>query len=178
MITFSNFLPVARISLARFLLTAIGFIVSTCISLPTLMSVKTLRSSPVTLDSTGVVFALRSGVTDGNEPSVCLVLDSLRYTFRPEAKPFHPGMLTDTTVYPRNVTAPGGTPIAFRAVLEGNNGERARFQPSGYGFNQNEGYELCLGAPELVPGVSYVRLRLRSTRPIIVERVTWHTRNK
>jgi hypothetical protein len=189
---FSRLSAVSRICFARFLRAALGCVGAACALLPSPdISVKTLRSGSVTVDSTGVVFNLGSGVTDASHPRLCMILDTLHYVFHPRAEKFHPLQLTDTTVYPRDAGTQTTKPIALRAVLEGRNGERIDSSGGGYSpgngmdtpYNRihllgEEGEEVCLHWNTLRPGVTYVRLRLRSTRPIVVHELTWHYSNR
>ncbi|HKW10673.1 MAG TPA: hypothetical protein VJO33_09855 [Gemmatimonadaceae bacterium] len=151
------------------------------------ISVKTLRSGALAVDSAGVVFNLRAGVSDASHPSLCMILDTLHYVFHPRAEKFHPLQLTDTTVYPRDTGTQTTTPIALRAVLEGRNGEHVVSSGGGYSpangmetaYNRmhllgEEGEAVCLDWNTLGPGVTYVKLRLRSTRPIVINELTWH----
>jgi hypothetical protein len=185
---FSRLSAVNRICFARFLPAAIGCVGAACALLPTPdVTVKTLRSGPIAVDSTGVVFNLRSGVTDARHPELCLILDTLHYVFHPRAEKFHPLQLTDTTVYPRDAGTHATTPIALKAVLEGRNGERVESSGGGYSpgngmdtpYNRahllgEEGEVVCLGWNARRPGITYVKLRFRSTRPIVVHELTWH----
>src|SRR3982751_5964124 len=94
---FPRLSAVNGICFARFLPAAIGCVGAACAFLPTPdFTVKTLRSGPIAVDSTGVVFDLRSGVTDARHPELCLILDTLHYVFHPRAETFHPLQLTDT----------------------------------------------------------------------------------
>jgi hypothetical protein len=185
---FSRLSAASRIGFARSLPATIGCIAAACALLPNPdITVKTLRSGSVAVDSTGVVFNLRSGVTDASRPELCLILDTTHYVFHPRAEKFHPLQLTDTTVYPRNAGTQASTPIALKAVLERRNGERVESNGGSYSpgngmdtpYNQahllGEGGEgVCLNWNALRPGVTYVKLRFRSTRPIIVHELTWH----
>jgi hypothetical protein len=101
-----------------------------------------------------------------------MILDTARYVFRPQAEQDHPLPLSDATVYARHAGSSDDTPIAFRAVLEGGNGERVHSGRGGYGIRE-QGEELCLGWTNFHPGVTYVRLRLWSTRPVVLDKVTW-----
>jgi hypothetical protein len=174
--------------IARFLPAAIGCIGAACALLPTPnVTVKTLRSGSFTVDATGVVFDLRSGITEAKQPTVCMILDTLQYVFSPRAEHFHPLQLTDTTVYLRNNATRSTTPIVFKAVLEARNGERV---DSGSGeyvpgngmdtpYNQahlldEAGEVVCFGWSALRPGVTYVKLRLLTSQPIVVHDLTWH----
>ena len=188
MMVFSRWSAVSRICFARFLPAAIGCVGAACAFGPAPdITVKTLRSGSVAVDSTGVVFNLRSGVTDAHHPELCMILDTLHYVFHPRAEKFHPLRLTDTTVYPRDTSTQATTPIALRAVLEGRNGERVDSNGGGYSPNNGMdtpynrlhllgegGEEVCLDWNALRPGVTYVKLRLLSTRPMVVHELTWH----
>jgi hypothetical protein len=115
-----------------------------------------------------------------------MILDTLQYVFRPRAEQFHPLQLTDTTVYLRNSATHPTTPIVLRAGLEARNGERV---DSGNGeyvpgngmdtpYNRahvlDEGGEVvCLGWSALRPGVTYVKLRLRTSQRVVVHDLTW-----
>ena len=181
----------ARIRFVRFLQAAIGYTVSACGLLPEPdITVNTLRSGSITVDSMGVVFALRSGVTSVRDPKLCMILDTLHYVFRPRAEKFHPLRLTDTTVNSRNISIQDAPPIALRAVLEGKKGDRVESSGGEYSpgngmdtpYNRahllgEEGEVVCLGWNSLRPGVTYLKLRLRSTRPIVVHEPTWHYRS-
>jgi hypothetical protein len=188
MSVFSRLSALNRICFARLLPAAIGCIGAACALLPTPdVTVRTLQSGSVAVDSTGVVFNLSSGVTDARHPELCLILDTLDYVFHPRAEKFHPLQLTDTTVYPREPGMQAATPIALRAVLEGRNGERVESSGGGYspgnGMDTPDdrvrllgeaGEEVCLDWNALRPGVTYVKLRFRSARPIVVHELTWH----
>jgi len=151
------------------------------------ITVKTLRSGSLAVDSAGVVFNVRSAGTDASHPSLCMILDTLHYVFHPRPDKLHPLELTDTTVYPRDPGTQNTTPIALRAVLEGTNGEFV--VSSGGGYNPGigmgtaydrmhllgqEGIVVCLDWNALRPGATYVKVRLQSTRPIVVNDLTWH----
>jgi hypothetical protein len=185
---FSRLSAVSRISFALFLPPAIGGGITACAILPSPdITVRTLQAGSVTVDSTGVAFNLRSAVTDANHPDLCMILDTLRYDFRPRAEKFHPLPLTDTTVYVRNASTLDAAPIVLQGVLEGSGGEYVDSDGGGYSpatgmdtpFNRKhllgEGGEVvCLDWSALRPGVTYTKLRLRSTRAIIVNELTWH----
>ena len=167
---------------------AIGCFVGACALLPSPdITVKSLQSGSVAVDSAGVVFNLRSGVTDATHPAVCMILDTLQYVFHPRAERSRPLPLTDTTVHSRDAGMQAATPIVLRAVLEGTNGERVESTGGRYGpgngmdtpYNREHllgegGETICLDWNALRPGVTYVKLRLRSTRPIVVHELTWH----
>lgn len=184
---FPRFSALSRMRFARLLLVAIGFVGTACSLLPTPdVTVKTLRSGSIAVDSTGVAFDLPSGVADPH-PTLCMILDTLRYDFRPRAEKFHPLGLTDTTIYSRDAGAQITSPIALRGVLEGRNGERVESNSGGYGpgtgtdtpYNRahllDEGGEVvCLGWNLSGRVGTYPKLRLRSTRPIVVHDLSWH----
>jgi hypothetical protein len=188
MMVFSRLLAVSRICFPRFLPAAIGCVGAACALGPTPdITVKTLRPGSVAVDSTDVVFNLRPAVTDAHDPELCMILDTLHYVFHPRAERFHPLQLTDTTVYSRDAGTQAAMPIALRAVLEGRNGERVESSGGGYSpgngmdtpYNRARllgegGEEVCLDWNTLRPGVAYVKLRFRSTRPIVVHELTWH----
>jgi hypothetical protein len=185
---FSGLSAGSRICLAWFLRAALGCVGAACALFPDPdITVKTLRSGSLAVDSAGVAFTLRSGVTDARQPGLCMILDTLHYVFRPHGDKLHPLTLTDTTVYPRQAGTQTITPIALSAVLEGSNGEFVVSSGGRYGpgngmetpYNRThlldeEGMEVCLVWHTLRPGVTYVKLRLQSTRPIVVNELTWH----
>jgi hypothetical protein len=133
------------------------------------------------------VFNVRSGGTDAAHPALCMILDTLHYVFHPPGDKLHPLQLADTTVYPRDAGTQNTTPIALSAVLEGGNGEDVVSSGGRYGPGNGmetpydrmhllteAGVQVCLFWNTLRPNVSYVKLRLRSTRPIVVNELTWH----
>jgi hypothetical protein len=116
-----------------------------------------------------------------------MILDTLHYAFHPRGEKSRPLPLTDTTVYPRDAGTETTTPIALRAVLEGRDGERVDSSGGGYGPGNGmgtpydrmhllgeEGERVCLVWNTLRPGITYVKLRFRSTRPVVVHELTWH----
>jgi hypothetical protein len=184
----SRLSPATRIGLARFLCAPLGGVGTACALLPSPeITVTTLRSGSLAVDSTGVEFNLGSGVTDAAHPTLCMILDTLHYVFHPRGEKSHPLQLTDTTVYPRDAGTQAAAPIALSAVLEGRDGEHVGSSGGGYGPGNGmdtpydrrhllgeEGEAVCLSWNTLRPGVAYVTLRLRSTRRIVVNELTWH----
>lgn len=138
------------------------------------ITVKTLASGSTVVDSSGLAFDLPAAAAAAQHPNVCLILDTLEYGFRPRAEPFHPLPLTDTTVYARHAVAQSATPVALRAVLEGKNGKRVDADWGGYVPGNGRGVSVCLGWTALPGAVTYTRLRLSSTRPIVAHELTWH----
>ena len=149
------------------------------------ISVTPLRSGAVPLDSREVAFNLPSGVTAAHRPSLCMILDTAQYVFRPHPEKFHPLDLTDTTIHVRN--AVNGAPVVLRAVLETRSGERIESDRGGYTPGNGmgtaydhehllgeEGVVVCLDWHNLIPGVTYVKLGLGSNQPIVVHELTWH----
>ena len=185
---FSRLSAGSRVCPEWFVRAAVGCVSAACALLPSPdITVKTLRSGPLAVDSAGVVFNVRSAGTDASHPSLCMILDTLHYVFHPRPDKLHPLPLTDTTVYPRDADTQTATPIALRAVLEGTNGEFV--VSSGGGYNPGigmgtaydrmhllgqEGIVVCLDWNALRPGATYVKVRLQSTRPIVVNDLTWH----
>ena len=148
------------------------------------VSVKTLRSGSLAVDSTGVVFEVRPGIRGDSHPTLCMNLDTLYYVVLPRAEAFHSLPLTDTTVYARNAAR---QPIALRAVLESSNGEQVVSTGGGYSpgngmdtpDNQRHltgpgGVAVCLVWNSLRPAVRYGTVRLQSTRPVIVHDLSLH----
>jgi hypothetical protein len=164
------------VSISHVRRAALGLLASACALLPNPeVSVKTLRAGSFTLDSSVVSFDLRPGVTQAQYPEVCMSLDTLRYTFRPKAEQFHPLELTDTTIYARNDSTGDGRAIALTALLEAPNGDRVNSGRGDYApGNGEEGEVVCLGFGALPPNVTYTKLRLRSTVPVVVKQITWH----
>lgn len=145
------------------------------------------------IDSRGVSFALSPALTNTNYRGVCLVLDTLRYSFHPPALQFQPQPLTDTTIVAR---AGGGSPIVLGASFQSERGGRVdvgvrRTNPttsaagttssdwggSAYGINGEGKLEVCLPSAQLAAGVTYERLVISSSSPIRVEKIEEHAYN-
>jgi hypothetical protein len=160
-------------SAARWLPAAIGWVLSACALLPEPdVTVNTLRSKPSTIDSTSVVFELGRGVRGAQQPGLCFSIDTSRYVLRPQATKGFPLKLTDTTLQTRSTGAGAGTPIALRAALEGADGVLVDSHGGAYGPDES-GERLCVGWTGLRPGMTYVKLHVRSTPPIVVHDLTW-----
>jgi hypothetical protein len=159
---------------ARWRPATIGWvIVSACALLPEPdVTVNTLRSHTFALDSAGVVFDLGRGVRAAQQPGVCFSIDTSRYVLRPQATQGVPLQLTDTTLRTRNAGAGAGTPITLRAALEGADGVLVDSHGGAYGPDES-GERLCVRWTGLRPGMTYVRLHVRSTPPIVVDNMTW-----
>ena len=155
--------------------------------------VKSLNGRPVAIDPHGVSFELSPPITASNYRSVCLQLDTVRYTFHPPAIPFQPQHLTDTTIHARGGGGWESPPITIHAYLAASDGARAAFpdrwnpdrQPAtgsaasdvtggSYGISDEGAFEICLSDPQLTPGVVYRRLVISSTSPIEVRRIEEH----
>jgi hypothetical protein len=151
------------------LLPVIGLLISACALLPEPdVTVSTLRAKPLTIDSAGIVFELGRGVRGTQQPGVCFSTDTSRYVIRPQATKGFPLQLTDTSLQTRG----GGTPIALRAALEGADGVLVDSHGGAYGPDES-GERLCVGWTGLRPDMTYVRLHVRSTPPIVVHDLTW-----
>ena len=179
---------VGRRSIPVMLWAALGCGGTACATLPKAeVTVKTLKSGSTVVDSSGRAFDLPAAAAAAQHPNLCLTLDTLEYEFRPRAEPFHPLPLTDTTVYLRNAVAQNATPIVLKAVLVGERGKRVDGDWGSYvpnnGMDTPEnrqrlmseaGENVCLGWKAVPGGDRYTRLRLSSTRPIVVHDLTWH----
>lgn len=137
--------------------------------------IRTLAPGPIRFDSTGVAIQLRSPVNERNTSvNLCVSFDTTRYLiyiFGVRTLTVRPRRPADPSSWLED--APDSRAISVDLQLEANNGERAKFsQGSAFG---DSGQRECLGSFEFRPGISYTRLWLRSTRPVVVTKVerTW-----
>jgi len=140
--------------------------------------VRTLAPGPIAFDSTGVAIRLHSPVNEPNQwNELCITVDTTRYLiydFRGlRTLTVRPRRPSDSSNWLAPDVPPDSTAISLDVQLAASNGERATWGTGSFG---DGGARECLGSPDFRPGVSYTTLLLRSTRPVVVRKVTWYTR--